>query len=85
MDLDYFLTEVLGTSTQHRKFYHFTDKANLASIRQHGLLSTNELRRRGLLSSFKTGGDTNSLRSDFASGTQAPRSVRLVAVVLCHR
>ena len=41
MDLDYFLTEVLGTSTQHRKFYHFTDKANLASIRQHGLLSTN--------------------------------------------
>ncbi|MGZ5876015.1 MAG: DarT ssDNA thymidine ADP-ribosyltransferase family protein [Bradyrhizobium sp.] len=69
MDLDQFLAETLGKSTQHRKFYHFTDRKNLPLIRQHGLLSTSELRRRGLLESVKTGGDANSLHSDRMKGT----------------
>jgi hypothetical protein len=71
MHLDQFLAETLGKSTQHQKFYHFTDKKNLPLIRGHGLLSTGELRRRGLLPSVKTGGDANSLNSDSAKGTDA--------------
>ena|SRR6266403_4437530 len=71
MDLDQFLAETLGKSTQHQEFYHFTDKKNLPLIREHGLLSTGELRRRGLLPSVKTGGDANSLNSDNSKGTDA--------------
>src|SRR5260370_21885102 len=71
MDLDQFLAETLGKSTQHQKFYHFTDRKNLPLVRQHGLLSTSELRRRGFLESVKTGGDANSLQSDSAKGTDA--------------
>jgi hypothetical protein len=38
MDLDQFLAEALGTSTQHQKFYHFTDKKNLSLMRpKHSL------------------------------------------------
>lgn len=69
MDLDKFIAETLSGGPQHRKFYHFTDKKNLPLVRQHGLLSTNELRRRGLLVDVKTGGDANSLQSDTAKGT----------------
>ncbi len=69
MDLDHFLAEIVGKSTQHRKFYHFTDRKNLPLIRQHGLLSTGELRRRKLFDSVKTGGDVNSLHSDQVKGT----------------
>jgi hypothetical protein len=69
VDLDHFLSETLGKSTQHRKFYHFTDRKNLPLIRQHGLLSTRELRRLGLFDGVKTGGDANSLNSDQAKGT----------------
>jgi len=71
MDLDNFLTETLAKSTQHQKFYHFTDRTNLPLIRKDGLLSTRELRRLGLLANVKTGGDTNSLQSDSATGTDA--------------
>jgi hypothetical protein len=71
MNLDQFLSETLGKSTQHQKFYHFTDRKNLPLIRQHGLLSTSELRRRGLLENVKTGGDAISLQSDSAKGTDA--------------
>lgn len=69
MDLDHFLAEILAKSTQHQKFYHFTDRKNLPSVRQHGLLSTNELRRRGLFDLVKTGGDANSMHSDRVKGT----------------
>jgi ssDNA thymidine ADP-ribosyltransferase DarT-like protein len=69
MDLNHFLTEVLGKSPQHQKLYHFTDRKNLPLIRQHGLLSTSELRRQNIFDSVKPGGDTNSLNSDLRSGT----------------
>ncbi|CAN7343614.1 DarT ssDNA thymidine ADP-ribosyltransferase family protein [Bradyrhizobium sp. LjRoot220] len=69
MDLDHFLTETVAKSVQHRKFYHFTDRKNLPLIRQHGLLSTKELKRLGLFNGIKTGGDANSLASDHAKGT----------------
>jgi hypothetical protein len=69
MDLDTFLSETLGKSPQHQKFYHFTDRKNLPLVRQHGLLSTSVLRNRDLLGNVKTGGDAASLRSDAAKGT----------------
>jgi hypothetical protein len=68
MDLDHFLAETVGKSPQHQKFYHFTDRKNLPLIRQHGLLSTSELRSRGLLENVKTGGDAASLQSDSCKG-----------------
>jgi ssDNA thymidine ADP-ribosyltransferase, DarT len=69
MDLDKFIADTLAKSPQHQQFYHFTDRKNLPLIREHGLLSTNELRRRGLFTSVKTGGDATSLQSDRAKGT----------------
>ncbi|MGJ5208615.1 DarT ssDNA thymidine ADP-ribosyltransferase family protein [Bradyrhizobium sp. HKCCYLR20261] len=69
MDLPTFLRDTLGTSPQHRRFYHFTDRKNLDSIRASGLLCTYELRRRNMLGNVTTGGDSNSLASDIASGT----------------
>jgi hypothetical protein len=69
MDLDHFVTKIVKLSTQHRRFYHFTDKKNLPLIREHGLLSTSELRSRGLYESVVTGGDANSQESDRLTGT----------------
>jgi ssDNA thymidine ADP-ribosyltransferase DarT-like protein len=69
MDLEHFLAAHVRSSTQHRRFYHFTDKKNLDLIRKHGILSTAELRRRNLLSQVTTGGDNNSLISDTQKGT----------------
>jgi hypothetical protein len=69
MDLDTFLAETLAKSPQHLKFYHFTDRKNLPLVRQHGLLSTSELRSRDLFGNVKTGGDAVSLQSDTAKGT----------------
>jgi hypothetical protein len=69
MDLDAFLTETLGKSTQHQKFYHFTDRKNLPLIRQYSLLSTSALRTLNLFGNVKTGGDAASLQSDTAKGT----------------
>jgi hypothetical protein len=68
MDLDKFIADTLAKSPQHQQFYHFTDRKNLPLIREHGLLSTNELRRRGLFPSVKTGGDAIGLQSDTAKG-----------------
>jgi len=45
MELEQFLAERVRISGQHRRFYHFTDRKNLDSIRTRGLLSTRELRR----------------------------------------
>jgi hypothetical protein len=68
MDLKDFLKRI-SASTQHQRFYHFTDRRNLESIRKHGLLSTAELKRRDLFGSVVPGGDANSQASDHASGT----------------
>jgi len=69
MDLEQFLAERVRVSGQHRRFYHFTDRTNLDSIRGRGLLSTRELRRLNLFGNVNTGGDENSLASDIAKGT----------------
>lgn len=69
MDLEAFLANHVRSSTQHRRFYHFTDRKNLASIRNHGLLSARELRRLNLIEQVTTGGDANSLAADIAKGT----------------
>ena len=68
MDRARFLREHLLTSTQHTCFYHFTDARNLPSIKQHGLLSMRELRRRNIVIAAP-GGDENSQMSDAQNGT----------------
>jgi hypothetical protein len=68
MDLETFLANHVRTSTQQRRFFHFTDRKNLASIRSHGLLSARELRRLNLFQQVAAGGDANSLASDMAKG-----------------
>ncbi len=68
MDFDAFLKMVRGSNLQSR-FFHFTDKKNLNSIRAHGLLSTAELRQRKMFGNVKPGGDANSHQSDINSGT----------------
>lgn len=67
--LEQFLTDRIPKSTQHNSFYHFTDRKNLRLVRQHGLLSTAELRRLNLFPQVTPGGDQNSLNSDLANGT----------------
>jgi hypothetical protein len=69
MDLDHFLKETVGKSTQQQCFYHFTDRKNLPLIRAHGLIATSGLRSDNLFDSVKTGGDALSLQSDAAKGT----------------
>lgn len=50
-------------------FYHFTDTRNLPSIKQHGLLSTAEIRRREIAAI--TGGNEWSLDADKLKGMDA--------------
>ena len=69
MDLDHFVTKIVKLSTQHKRFYHFTDKKNLPLIREHGLLSTSGLRANNLFDDVITGGDASSLGSDSKKGT----------------
>jgi len=69
MDLEKFVTKIVRLSTQHKRFYHFTDKKNLPLIREHGLLSTGELKSRELFEDVVTGGNANSLESDRQKGT----------------
>lgn len=47
-------------------FYHFTDDRNIASIREHGLLSTSTLKKRGM--DTVTGGNQWSLEADKLKG-----------------
>jgi hypothetical protein len=68
MDLNDFVKRVRA-SKQFDYFYHFTDKKNLPSIKESGLICTSELRRLGRLKEIITGGDANSLNSDTKSGT----------------
>ncbi|MEL7152159.1 MAG: DarT ssDNA thymidine ADP-ribosyltransferase family protein [Pseudomonadota bacterium] len=50
-----------------RSLFHFTDEANLKSIRQHGLLSKAELDARGIVP-VNPGGDDASRQSDTKEG-----------------
>ena len=54
MDLDVFLKTVRA-SKEWNHFYHFTDKKNLPSIWERGLLSPRELRRLGIIDTVVTG------------------------------
>lgn len=45
MTVEEFLANVVAKSNQHRCLYHFTDKRNLPSIRQKGLLSYKQIKR----------------------------------------
>ena len=51
------LVKFIHGSTQHKTLYHFTDEANFPSIRQHGLLSKEQLRAKGLWPPPATGGN----------------------------
>lgn len=68
MDLDQFIRRVRA-SNQFDHLYHFTDKKNLPSIKQRGLLCTSDLRKLGLFDQVVPGGDSNSLISDVKAGT----------------
>src|ERR1700737_5084815 len=67
MDLDAFLSTV-RSSKQSNHFYHFTDRNNLDSIRERGVLCTRDLRRLKLLNNVVTGGDATSLATDIKKG-----------------
>ncbi len=70
MDLDDFLAQHVSTSPQQRHYLHFTDEANLASIRKHGLLSMRQLKQRGI-EIPAPGGNQWSQDADAASGMDA--------------
>ena len=55
------------TAPQPRTLYHFTDSRNVASIRQHGLLSLAALHDRGIAVAA-CGGDEDSRRVDARLG-----------------
>lgn len=61
------LVEIL--SKNNRTFFHFTDKRNLPSIREHGLLSMEILRERNIIR--VAGGNDWSLDADRRSGMDA--------------
>src|SRR4051794_3754691 len=56
--------QFIKRSTQHTTLYHFTDEANLPSIAQHGILSKQQLRERGLWPPAATGGNELSWQLD---------------------
>jgi hypothetical protein len=62
------LIAVINGSTQHKTLYHFTDEANFPLISQHGLLSKEQLRARGLWPPPATGGNDLSRQLDLVRG-----------------
>jgi hypothetical protein len=62
------LVKFINDSAQHSTLYHFTDEANFPSINQHGLLSKEQLRARGLWPPPKTGGNDLSRSLDLHRG-----------------
>jgi hypothetical protein len=60
-----------------RRLFHFTDSRNLASIREHGLLSTHEISAKVITAI--TGGDAGSLGIDIHKGFD-----RYVRVSFCR-
>lgn len=70
MDIDEFLEKTLGKSLQHRHLYHFTDRRNLPKIREHGILSMREIRRRSI-EVVAPGGNNWSHEADVYAGVDA--------------
>lgn len=66
MDVEQFISEVKN-SKQHTTFYHFTDVRNLPSIKNHGLLSLEQLSARAIKVTAPGGNDV-SVSLDKASG-----------------
>jgi hypothetical protein len=62
------LIALINASTQHKTFYHFTDEANFPSISEHGLLSKEQLRSRGLWPPLAAGGNELSWHLDEVRG-----------------
>lgn len=62
------LVRLIKASSQHKTLYHFTDEANFGSIAQHGLLSKEQLRARGIWPPPATGGNEISQQLDLARG-----------------
>lgn len=62
------LLGIIAASTQHRALYHFTDEANFPSITEHGILSKEQLRQRGLWPPKATGGNQLSWDLDIHRG-----------------
>src|SRR5690349_18973301 len=48
MDLDTFLKEHVGKSTQQTTFFHFTDTRNIPFIKGQGILSRRKLKEKGI-------------------------------------
>ncbi|MGH7231176.1 MAG: DarT ssDNA thymidine ADP-ribosyltransferase family protein [Nitrospiraceae bacterium] len=69
MDLETFL-RLVRNSTQQRVLFHFTDTRNLPSIRQHGLLSVQQLVKLGVRP-VAPGGNAWSRDADQNSGMDA--------------
>jgi hypothetical protein len=68
---------VAALQQNRRRLFHFTDSRNIASIRQHGLLSTRTITEQGLQA--VTGGDAGSLHVDRQKGLDA-----LVSLSFCR-
>jgi hypothetical protein len=68
MSLDDYLR--LLSATNHKCLYHFTDRRNLPSISNVGLLSMRQMRERGLVPAV-TGGNEWSLTADVGCGMDA--------------
>lgn len=67
MNIDQFISREISSSTQHKTFYHFTDRRNLPLIRQHGILSMAKLKAAGI-EIPAPGGNQWSFDADAASG-----------------
>jgi hypothetical protein len=62
------LVKFIRASTQHKTLYHFTDEANFPSISKLGILSKEQLRKRGLWPPPATGGNDLSWQLDQLRG-----------------
>ena len=63
MDTKGFVQLIKQTELQPPYFYHFTDEANLDSIKSHGILSTDERKSKGIEPKFR-GGNVVSFDAD---------------------
>ena len=63
MDTEEFV-QFIKRSTQHQFLYHFTDEANLDSIKSHGILSTDERKSKGIKPNACGGNDISRYADD---------------------